>query len=276
MARIFFSHVAKCSQMSDPQTGRGSGGNRCTEAVASMIDCTFKIGPHAKAGASPEQVMYEFTEWLNGGKDVSQLEPPAWIDLWLTQHSGGQITVQPGAADMERAKAIVAAGHIAIIGVRDYRKLRLWDGSNPYAWDPRKEQAAGHVLLLVGYDDDFEGKGPTLIVHDPLRGLDGMPWDYSPDAVRAAGWDTLAEVQAPALQPAPLTAGDRLGTYVVQAGDTLALIAEKLAAEGLFHGSWHYLYQLNLATIEAAAEAHHQNTSRGGNLIYPGTVLLLG
>jgi hypothetical protein len=142
--------AATCSQMTDPTAGTGSGGDRCTEAVGAMIDATYKIGPWAKDGKhTVEQIMYQFTENLNGGKDVSAPENAAWIGSWLSQNSNGQITL--GDVVWPSYQAVVDCidrWHIAIGGFDDYVNLRLSNGQNPYKWNgPHGE---GHVLLIVG------------------------------------------------------------------------------------------------------------------------------
>jgi hypothetical protein len=201
MTRVFLPGAAKCSQLSDPIHGTGSGGNRCTEACAAMVDVTYKIGPSAQNGADPERIMYDFTEWLNNNSDLSSLEDPIWISDWVQQHSNGQITISSvSGASFEDCKACVGRGHIAVLQLGDYSLLRAYDGSNPYQWNPAGEHS-GHVILMIGYDDNFGGFGPTLVVNDPLRGLTGQPWDYSWSSVQAAGILHLMEVNGPALAP---------------------------------------------------------------------------
>src|SRR5690348_11596299 len=94
MTRVFLPGVGKVSQMDDPQQGTGSGHDRCTEAVAAMIDVTYKIGPSAQA-ANPDgqKIMYDFVAWLNNGATTSKLEDPAWIADWVKQHSDNAITL---------------------------------------------------------------------------------------------------------------------------------------------------------------------------------------
>lgn len=74
-------------------------------------------------------------------------------------------------------------------------------------------------------------------------------------------------VPAPPPAPTPQPAPTGLRSYTVQAGDTLSSIGGRLNV------NWHTLYQLNMATIEAAARAHGHPDSNGGALIFPGTVL---
>jgi hypothetical protein len=86
--------------------------------------------------------------------------------------------------------------------------LKAFDGSDPFAWNPAG-QHVGHVLMLVGCDENFNGHGQTLVVHDPLRGLLGQPWDYSPASVQAAGAKLIEVVAAPLAKsitppPAPI------------------------------------------------------------------------
>jgi hypothetical protein len=208
MSRIFLSKAAKCSQMDHPQEGTGQGGDRCTEAVATMIDVTYKIGPSAQNGTDPHKIIYDFVAWLNNDATTSKLEDPIWIANWVKQHSGGKITVgaQSGATFAD-CKACVNRGHIAVLQVRDYSLLRTFDKENPYTWNPAG-QHVGHVLLLAGYDDNFGGHGPTLIVNDPLRGLSGQPWDYSWASVQSAMLLHLMEVNGPSLLPASTAAAD--------------------------------------------------------------------
>ncbi len=208
MSRVFLSKAAKVSQMDDPQRGTGQGGDRCTEAVAAMIDVTYKIGPSAQGGADPEKIMYDFVAWLNNGATTSKLEDPIWIADWVKQHSNGKITLGAlNSATFADAQACVDRGHVAVLQVRDYSQLRTFDNQNPYAWNPASEHV-GHVLLLVGYDDNFRESGPTLLVHDPLRGLPGQPWDYSWNSIKAAGLMRLMEVNAPSLLPSAPPAPD--------------------------------------------------------------------
>jgi hypothetical protein len=187
--------------MSSPKTGTGSGGDRCTEAVGAMIDATYKIGPWSKDGKhTVEQIMYQFTEMLNNGRDVSVPENASWIGNWVRQNSNGQITISdkvwPGFQDVV---ACIDRGHIAIGGFDDYVSLRLSNGQNPYKWnDPH---GLGHVLLIVGYDTDKH----VVVVHDPLRAdPDGQPADYSWAGFQAAKFHDLSEVHGP---PLPLVGG---------------------------------------------------------------------
>lgn len=79
--------------------------------------------------------------------------------------------------------------------------------------------------------------------------------------------ETHAQEVAPA--PAPTRPTTGMAHYTVQPGDTLSSIAAKLHLANWYH----QLYAPNMATIEAAARAHHQPDSNSGNLIYAGTVL---
>lgn len=186
---------AKCSQMSDPFNGKGSGGDRCTEACAAIINVTYKIGPSAQAGATPESIMYDFTRWLNNGNINSAPENAIWISDWVSQHSNGAITLAdkqwPSFQDVVDC---VNRNHIAVGGFDDYAQLKLADGSNPYLWhDP---PGLGHVLIIVGYDMNNQ----TVIVHDPLRAdPSGQPADYSWAGFQAARFHDLIEVNGPAL-----------------------------------------------------------------------------
>lgn len=204
----FYLPAAKVSQMDNPQQGTGSGGDRCTEAVATMIDYTYLLGPSAQAGTDPERVMYDFTEMLNAGKDVSVPEDiGVWFPKWLQSHKITNVSLAAKIPlTFADCKRIVSAGHVAIIQVANYSGLRLYNGGNPYQWNAASDHA-GHVLLLTGYDEDFvdgNGKhwGTTLIVHDPLRALSGMPYDYQYQSIKNA-LAVLMEVNGPSLLPTP-------------------------------------------------------------------------
>lgn len=273
------ARIKKCSQMKNiqagkdvgPDTGTGSGGDRCTEAVAAMIDATYQIGPLAKELVSPQKLMYAFTEDLNNGSDESVPEDGAWIAAWAASTSQGAITISnkvwPGFGDCQAA---IDRGHLAIVGVGDYLSLQLFDDSNPYQWPELPgHPKQGHVMLLVGYDDNFLGKwGPTVIVMDPLRALSGMPYDYSFASLQRAIFHDLSEVLGPDLSLPPPPPVDAEGVYVIKAGDTLSAIGQAL---GL---NWHNLYQQNLGTLQAAAQQNgHPEGCHNGDLIFPGTVL---
>jgi LysM domain. len=76
----------------------------------------------------------------------------------------------------------------------------------------------------------------------------------------------------PAPKPTPKPPTQR--TYTVKTGDSLSRIA--LLYYG--HGSKPYydrIYNANRSTIEAAARAHHHANSHSGDLIFPGTVLVI-
>lgn len=64
--------------------------------------------------------------------------------------------------------------------------------------------------------------------------------------------------------------------YTVAPGDTLwsIAVAAKVRADGI-RTPTEVLYDLNRATIEAAAKAHGHSTSNRGDLLYPGTVLTM-
>ncbi len=206
-----YLHAAKCSQMSSPKQGQGSGGDRCTEACAAMIDVTYGLGPKARAAKTPEDVeaiMYDLVGVFPGnalGARVSHLENfgvafPQWLHRWgydkiislKNVHNPSFLTV----------KEVIDAGHIAVGGFNDYRQLRLANGGNPFAWNPANEPPAGHVLLIVGYDDNYSGGQPSVIVHDPLRGYDGQPVDYSFASFVKAGFADCTQVVPAAGVPA--------------------------------------------------------------------------
>ncbi len=223
------ARIAKCSQMSNPKEGTGSGGDRCTEAVAAMIDATYKIGPKAQSGADVEAIMYDFTEWLNHGSTVSGLENPAWIADWLSKHSQDIHAVEATPDHASIAKAI-AAGHLVILNVTDYRQLRTFDGHNPYQWDVSKAGRAGHVVLIGGWRDSWQGSGPTLVIFDPLRGLSGQPWDYSEHSFIEAEANHLWEIVGPSLaKPAP---SQPETTHKIVYGDTLFDLAAHYYGDG--------------------------------------------
>lgn len=207
-----YLHAAKCSQMSSPKTGTGTGGDMCTEAVGSMIECTYKLGPKAKAGVAPEEIMHDLTAWIpnNGGNpNRSHLENfGVWFPTWLKTYGYDHILhLAPYATlDFDHIIQIVDKQLLGVAGFNDYVNLRLADGSNPYKWnDPH---GLGHVLLIVGYDTDKH----TVVVHDPLRAdPSGQPADYSWSGFEAAKFASLTEVVGPKLpyavdtetQPAP-------------------------------------------------------------------------
>lgn len=200
--------ASKCSQMSNPKDGTGSGGDRCSEAVGAMIDATYKIGPWAKDGKhTVEQIMYQFTENLNGGSNESTPKNASWISDWVRDNTNGQMSVGdiqwPSFQDVV---ACVDRGHIAIGGFDNYINLRLAGGGDPWQWPDDGDYAAhnqgeGHVLLIVGYDTAKQ----VVVVHDPLRAdPSGQPADYSWAGFQAAGFHDLCEVHGPAL---PLAEG---------------------------------------------------------------------
>lgn len=212
--------AAKCSQMSNPKAATGSGGDRCVEATLAMIDATYKLGPHAKKGVDPEQLMYEFTEAWNNGSDVSAPESGRRIEDFVNGHKGFSVSTLPG--NFANLQTIVDRGHIAYAGVKDYRKLHLLGGLNPYQWNPDTQHGTfGHVLLLVGYGDG-------VVVHDPLRSvLTGMPAEYSVTSFEAAGWDVIGEIVGPRLDTPPPPADQ---THIIRPGETMWALAEHFYA----------------------------------------------
>ena len=195
-----YLQAAKCSQMSSPKTGTGSGGDRCTAAVAAMIDVTYALGPKAKAAKTEDaitQIMYDLVDWLNPGHTTLPLENfQVWFPRWLARYGYDKIISlsnmhNPSFANV---KEVIDRQQVAVIFVTDYSQLKTFDGGNPFAWNPAG-QHVGHVLLLVGYDDNFQGHwGQTVIVHDPLRGTNGQPWDYSFKSIQASGFADLTEI----------------------------------------------------------------------------------
>lgn len=198
MSKSLSEFVAKCSQMSSPKTGTGQGGDRCCEATLAMIDKTYKLGPKAKAGEDAEALMYAFTALWNHGATSSALEPTSRIDDFMSGR-GAEWGTQRWNGNFANVQTVVDRGHVAYAFVRDYRHLRLLGGANPFAWNPERESPAGHILLIVGYGDG-------VIVHDPLRGLDGQPAEYSVTSFEACGWESVGEIVGPRLDqelPAP-------------------------------------------------------------------------
>jgi len=213
--------AAKCSQMSNPKAGTGSGGDRCVEATCAMIDATYKIGPLARKGADVEAIMYAFTKQWNSGNTVSSLESAQRIIDFVNEKKVVSISSVAGA--FANVQTIIDRGHIAYTGVNDYRQLRLLDGGNPYQWDASKARAAGHVLLIVGYGDG-------VVVHDPLRAeFTGQPAEYSVTSFEAAGWDTIGEVVGPRLDTPPAPEAIEVK---IQAGNTLWSLAEQYLGNG--------------------------------------------
>ncbi len=209
MTRMMLPGVAKVSQMSDPVHGTGKGNDDCTESVWTMVDYTYLLGPSARSGVDPEIVMREFSVMLNGPQDIGKPQDiSVWAPAWLKSHNITDVSLANKIPlTFADCKRILSAGHIAIIQVADYSSLKLFNGGNPYAWNAANDHA-GHVLLLAGYDEDFidgSGKhwGTTLIVHDPLRALSGMPYDYQYQSIKNASAQ-LIEVVGPSLLPAPV------------------------------------------------------------------------
>ena len=189
MARKMLA-AAKCSQMSNPTSGTGSGGDRCTESCAAIIANTYKIpipglDVNTRTG---EQVMYWFTQMLNKGSNVSALENAAWINKWMVAHGGPGLS-NKHAPSYQDIINMVDAGHIGVGGFNYYENLRLSSGGNPYKWTDHG--LAGHVLIIVGYDTGKQ----SVIVHDPLRAdPSGQPADYSWTSFGSAGFSDLSTV----------------------------------------------------------------------------------
>lgn len=253
MTRIVLP-VPPCSQMSNPKSGTGTGRDQCTEACGAMMDKAFQIGPQARAGVPNEQLMREFTEWLNHGSDTSALEPFGWVAAWIEQHSEIKVPmIRPAFNDLRIA---ISGGHPVIMGVRDYRKLRLADGGNPYQWYASKASPAGHELVGVGFDDEQE----QIIVNDPLRADGGQPAAYSIQSIAEAGWSYAAAVGAPTNPNDASTATASLlptpphepseHIYVVQPGDYLSKIAAMAPPDGYGDGDkWPLIYEANKTEI---------------------------
>lgn len=180
--------AAKCSQMSNPGSGTGSGGDRCTEATAAMVVETYNVGPLQGTQHTPEDTMYWFTRMLNKGSNVSALESVSWINNWLVKNthlSLGHIS-RPSFAQIQ---SVIDQGHLGVGAFGVYENLRLVNGQNPYKWTDHG--AVGHVLLIVGYDTSNQ----AVIVHDPLRAdPSGMPADYSYKSMLAAEIESISPV----------------------------------------------------------------------------------
>lgn len=219
--------AAKCSQMSHPTTGTGSGGDRCTEACGAMIDATYQVSALAKSGASPETIMFRFTEMLNNGSDSSVPENFIWFSNWLKSNTHGQMytsdVVWPSYDDFVKA---INRGHMIVAGLDDYVNLRLINGQKPWPWnDPH---GLGHVLVVIGYDTS----NGALVVHDPLRAdPSGMPADYSWTSFQAAQCHDLIEVIGPSLSAGGLSeGGSGLGNGLGMLAGWLQIVAAFLVA----------------------------------------------
>jgi hypothetical protein len=185
--------AAKCSQMSNPTDGSGSGGDRCTEACAAMIYDTYAlntIAPFALKRHKTEDVMYWFTQMLNKGSNVSALEDAAWIAKWMKANSAGKVSVgAKGNPTFQDIVSCIDRNHIAVGAFSNYAQLRLNSGANPYKW--LDHSIVGHVLIIVGYDTSKQ----TVIVHDPLRAdPGGQPADYSWSSFQKATFYSIHEV----------------------------------------------------------------------------------
>ena len=191
--RKYLASVAKISQMLPGSVdGTGQGGDRCEPTCAAMIDVTYQLGPSAKAGEAPEQIMEDIARWRNGGALSGPPEGP-WLGDWVTSISSGTVTLQAISSTPEAIETSISAGNMIYAGIDDYGQQRLEDGSDPYQW-PETEHA-GHVEIIAGFDDS-NGFAPLL--HDPLRGTNGMPAAYSWQSMLNAGLH-LYRVAGPAL-----------------------------------------------------------------------------
>jgi lysozyme len=212
--------AARCCQLSnnphgkptDPQSeikGYGSGGCRCTEACAAMVDFSYKIGPKAQDGKhKPEDAMFEFTEMLNNGADVSHMEPNQWVVDWVNKHGVPLgVSMKQVQSTFEDIVRLVDAGHIAMAAFSDYNKLQLSrKRGSPYSWHDADNE--GHVLMVVGYRKSDQ----VVFVHDPLLGEIHQPEEYTFASFKAARFYALYEVIGNPLQfmgdasPAPQAA----------------------------------------------------------------------
>lgn len=196
MTRIFIASIEKCSQMSNPLQGIGSGGDRCTFAVIAMLLKTFKQGIGANPKLSAENIMYSLTEQYNNGSDISQ-PMSDWWDAYFTAHPDISIRMTPIEDTPTAVLQALIRGHVVFCGLNNYARQRTWDNGDPYAWVETPGHPEGHVELLVGIDDFYQGRD-TYIVQDPLRGVNAMPWDYLINSVHDAGCH-FYEVIAPPL-----------------------------------------------------------------------------
>ena len=130
-----------------------------------------------------------------------------------------------------------------------------------------------HFIACLGWDVDAEvgvfADGDNDVVRAGRIGAPGLV-RYSVAELEAARVCGLLICEAvPAAPPPPPPPPTGMRAYTIVSGDTLSGIAAKLHLASWYHN----LYQPNMAVIEAAARAHGQPDSNGGNLIYPGTVL---
>ncbi len=162
-----------------------------------MIDATYKLSQQAREGSDPQKLMQALIQTFNQDRDVGVPEDATWVDTWLKQYSKGAVTIShQSVPDYQDIVACVNRGHVAIGALSDYVNLQLVDGSRPYEWtDPH---GLSHLVLIVGYDDATQ----AVVVHDPLRILDGQPADYSWSSFQAAQFYALSEVNGPSLLPA--------------------------------------------------------------------------
>lgn len=132
-----------------------------------------------------------------------------------------------------------------------------------------------HFITCLGWDNEAAvgvfADGDNLIVREGRSGPVGVV-RYTLAELEAAticGLIIFTVSPDPAEVPPPAPAPTGMRAYAIVSGDTLSGIAAKLHLSSWYHN----LYQPNMAAIEAAARAHGQPDSNGGNLIYPGTVL---
>ena len=107
-------------------------------------------------------------------------------------------------------------------------------------------------------------------------------WEYVPaladrqltrSVVAAIRQGAAPVAVVPATQPPTPTTdpSSDATTYTVQSGDTLAAIASRYNG-----GNWQQLYADNQTIIENTAHGYGHQSSDSGNLIFPGTILVVG
>ena len=211
--------------------------------------------------------MYEF--YMNG---VRLPVTPGALTIKVANQNKTINLINEGQRNIIKTAGLSKISFSALLPNREYPFARYSGGYQPAQYYMSKLESLKNAckpfeFSVIRIDDS----GEELMSAQPMT-VSLESYELAEDA-GSYGVDVMAKIEL--LQYAPYrdtTTAPAGKTYTIKSGDTLWDIARVKLGNGT---KWQSIYNLNKATIEAAAKKHGRSSSSNGWWIYPGTVLKL-